>query len=741
MKKSNKSSRRSTPKSSFGCCTNIMNNLLLLDQYSYNPLSFFNYTTNKNHNNSSQRSYFSLICSIISIIAILYFICITIIEYITQSPQLIKQGSKPLPITPNQITFESPPVAFELSYLVQDTTSSNWTQVTLDATNNDPHFRYNFVSKTMRGIDDFPTDLVSIQGVECSDNFHGNVFARHLICPDEDIRRKQTIQGSFGYPKHQFFEVEIRKCEHGGDSNCATMQEIDDIINNGNVKVTLYTKEEKFDEYMYHQHENGGYEYNPQRGFYEKLRRWRFFALPGQQQLTDIFMEGKVISLQRPWLGSMNGPIYTTLNFNKIDTIHKSGGINVMTFTFLLYDRVTEESIQYRIRSVLDLFSVWGAFAAFITIFSVGAVARWYNRRWALGSNLQKQVKEYIQFCTKKGRVQGPECYVFEDLRFLDKKDFTPYGKIRITKEEFHHPTSLVGEMRRIACIEHWRRQNAAYKINSWYSKHKCRRKFELIIQTSKNMATRSSLLKRGASPCTAINTPSTTNESITPSNNTSPETINEGSTSLPKSGQSQTGPDGINSSFPFTMLSDDNNHDNKNINDSSVGKETESKDDPSLCSSTAGRHTLVSNSTQDANSIKARILEHSLELVKQAKHNRQKKPWTELIKCMTQDAVDELFDGIERISNTDRLMTWKLNGPEISKWLGLKEELHIHPVNFEGKVVCAPGQKPSVYSWAKYETCDAKYNKKSNILTLRFQTYLSGTGLPDKNGNPQFTY
>ncbi len=113
-------------------------------------------------------------------------------------------------------------------------------------------------------------------------------------------------------------------------------------------------------------------------------------------------------------------------------------------------------------------------------------------------------------------------------------------------------------------------------------------------------------------------------------------------------------------------------------------------------------------------------------------------KPWTEVFDTIAQDTVLTLFQSFPLTSNSSRTIRWTVNGEQMAEWLGCSQS---HPVNFEGKVVTLPGQKPSVYAWAKIEICHIKYDKKGKILTMRFQTYLSGTGIPDENGNPQYTY
>ena len=71
------------------------------------------------------------------------------------------------------------------------------------------------------------------------------------------------------------------------------------------------------------------------------------------------------------------------------------------------------------------------------------------------------------------------------------------------------------------------------------------------------------------------------------------------------------------------------------------------------------------------------------------------------------------------------------LTPQDVENFLGIAE---IHPVRFDGKVWCMVGERPSVYAWAKAESLEMKVEE--NMMSLKFRTWMSGTGLPNVDGN-----
>ena len=125
----------------------------------------------------------------------------------------------------------------------------------------------------------------------------------------------------------------------------------------------------------------------------------------------------------------------------------------------------------------------------------------------------------------------------------------------------------------------------------------------------------------------------------------------------------------------------------------------------------------------------KTRIAEKLTTLIKKKSHNWKGRPTTELIEDVpTLEAVRELFLGFPEINKTARSYRWQLTGKQLVKWLGCPK--YVHPVKFEGKVVCTIGQPAYVYAFAGYDSMLAKYEQGSGTLTLKVKTYTAGTGV-----------
>ncbi|GFH44245.1 predicted protein [Chaetoceros tenuissimus] len=143
-----------------------------------------------------------------------------------------------------------------------------------------------------------------------------------------------------------------------------------------------------------------------------------------------------------------------------------------------------------------------------------------------------------------------------------------------------------------------------------------------------------------------------------------------------------------------------------------------------------------------DVVAVKKRISKNSASLIKKAAHNRAKKPFTEIVECVPSEAaVMTLFDSIPTVSNSARMIKWKLNGnEEVMNWLGNPFE-YIHPVKFDGKTMSLGGTRPKIYAFANYDSLEAKFEKKTNTLNLKFRSRLAGTGKNDGGDKPMFLY
>jgi hypothetical protein len=133
----------------------------------------------------------------------------------------------------------------------------------------------------------------------------------------------------------------------------------------------------------------------------------------------------------------------------------------------------------------------------------------------------------------------------------------------------------------------------------------------------------------------------------------------------------------------------------------------------------------------------KKRIASSAIKAIKKSAHNRQKSPWTQIAESLPNtEAALALFANCIPSSDTARLTKWELNGDAIHNWLGISP--CIHPVKFDGKLwAFAGGPKPKIHAWAAFETLQAKFEKKTGHLTLKFHTYMMGCGIPDGFGMP----
>jgi hypothetical protein len=135
---------------------------------------------------------------------------------------------------------------------------------------------------------------------------------------------------------------------------------------------------------------------------------------------------------------------------------------------------------------------------------------------------------------------------------------------------------------------------------------------------------------------------------------------------------------------------------------------------------------------------VKAHIEEMAASMIKKKAHNWKGRPTTEVTEEIPSlEAARELFKGYPEINKTARSYRWNLNGFQVVEWLGCPR--YVHPVKFEGKIVCQVGQPAYVYAFAGYDSLLAKYEQGTGTLTLRFKTYTAGTGNIPGSDEPVF--
>lgn len=674
----------------------------------FSPLSGFKHTLDLFafgpivSNFPSVSSCFGVICSVISIAILILYMIIASKEFVTQQPHLVQVGSTQPPLRHGQYGLKIPRVAIEMSYWKTDKLSGNLTHVQLDSFNDDPYFRYEFYAKQIKEQDMLPRTQIKYPGRECK--LHESI-QNEVICPHETLHSNQHLEGTFQHGLFQYFEIELKKCSGGQAKGCAPQEDINECIQRGDVFIVLHVLDEDFDPVQYHTSNN------LTNAITTNLNSWRFFVEPNREQMTEVFMEGRKIMSEHQLWGSFSRTNVDITSYHAKDTTYRyNTGIELVNFYFRLHNQIRQEKIWYQRNSIL-----WGAITALFVIFCFGKLAGLYNQ-WIFKSFLGEMEKSLVTD-EQLSTTQMIERRFLADPRFLVKEDFDQQGSLKRSIEDLYFPTKPIGELRRIALQEHVRRHQAATKLSVWYKK--CRN--QNLKQSSKK---------------TEVEIPNNNHASdqkmqASSSGDTDDTTINDAGLKI-ESPQSAT------SSLSVAISATGGGSDS--ISETSSLKEKEEKEEKDAASISSSTIGVLSQATpRDTNSIKEALIDNSIQLIKKAAHNVNLKPWTEVSDSIPQLAALTLFKDFFPTSNTSRSIKWEVEGAAMTEWLGLRN--HIHPVNFEGKVVTLPGQKPSVYAWAKIESCEVKYDKKSRILTLRFQTALSGTGIPDEKGNPQFTY
>jgi len=136
--------------------------------------------------------------------------------------------------------------------------------------------------------------------------------------------------------------------------------------------------------------------------------------------------------------------------------------------------------------------------------------------------------------------------------------------------------------------------------------------------------------------------------------------------------------------------------------------------------------------SAQERKKVLEKLGKNAEKAIKKTAHNDKKKPYSTLTEGIADKAtaLALLGDHGTVVSDSKKMHKRTMSPDEIVAWLGV--EPRVHPVKFDGKVWCfAGGPSPKVYAHAAYESLEVKYEPSSLLLTLKFRTYLAGTGRP----------
>jgi len=138
-----------------------------------------------------------------------------------------------------------------------------------------------------------------------------------------------------------------------------------------------------------------------------------------------------------------------------------------------------------------------------------------------------------------------------------------------------------------------------------------------------------------------------------------------------------------------------------------------------------------------DSTQLKQHLVKMTSFNLKRLRHQPGRKTISEIKEYLPDEtAAIALFDGIKPSANTSKMVTWNLSGnEEVNSWLQKKDK-YIHPVESGDWCVWWGAAYNPTYAWAKFDSCEAKFDKEEKSLTLTFKTVLYATGR-DEEGKP----
>jgi len=171
----------------------------------------------------------------------------------------------------------------------------------------------------------------------------------------------------------------------------------------------------------------------------------------------------------------------------------------------------------YGNNSIFDLLALWGAFFNFLSIFTLGALARSANARLftkrfkesvtaTLGPNEEERELELVRevvtgrqgllgrFSSRRLNRPKPKVDLVSeirmpldkmDIRLMDAENFDHMGRLTITKEELYHPSTVFGEVRLFALREHSKKRKAAGIISSFYKQYRQRSQLDKSVSST----------------------------------------------------------------------------------------------------------------------------------------------------------------------------------------------------------------------------------------------------------------
>lgn len=148
---------------------------------------------------------------------------------------------------------------------------------------------------------------------------------------------------------------------------------------------------------------------------------------------------------------------------------------------------------------------------------------------------------------------------------------------------------------------------------------------------------------------------------------------------------------------------------------------------------------------------MKRHLVQRSVITLKKLPHQAGKTTEAEITENLpSEDAAFALFQGsghasgldekitstIAPSTNNSKVIKWQLKGnDEINSWLEKKDE-YIHPVESGNWCIWWGAVYNPTYAWAKFDSCEAQFDKQTKNFRLKLRTVLYATG-KDENGNP----
>ena len=440
------------------------------------PPWFDMYATPPSYQYPSYTSNVGIIMTAITVFSTIFYIGVTLKDYITVPPELIIQGTEALPKEPNKSTWKIPEkLAIGVDYRASED-SQNITS--LHHSNTDPYFRFEFRHVTIQQQDKVPRIYQRLDVQTCD-------FDPTMICVNPDEAKLLRMQGRYISDMYQYIEIDVVRCKNDTATvsthtfetiACAPDEEISKVIAR-QAKLRIHFLYEEFNPTHYHTHVRSAY-YGAHAGqaVYTIPHDRRMFLLNEYMIKSEILTKGRSIYHERRHVGSPPFPERLTkiIGFDRFEDVIAplDGSGDLAEFFIHLLEETTVEETMYWMPSVLDLFGAWGAVFAFFTQLSLGLFALTYNR-WKYHQSFQKKTRE-LSILTEKSKrskrswtmveVKARENVIAKipDLRLFDRDHFDEHGRLCVTAEEFAHPTSLYGELRAYAINEHKKKVKAA---------------------------------------------------------------------------------------------------------------------------------------------------------------------------------------------------------------------------------------------------------------------------------------